>query len=267
MKIATWNVKMGAAIPWYDGKTISESTVDSIMDVKADIFVITEIALTSGWDYLEEKMKENEYVWFFSFVSGSNGILILVKKNLIKNSKELAQNLWWKKETLHSCDDIGLLKVSFKMNDNKLCTVCGFRMLMEKTEDTQLKEKYDKMRKIFDENVLPVANECYLENDVTIFAGDFNHARYLDDYTGKSQINYNWQIIKSEFEKIGYEMLDVNDSNKPIITKKKDKTAPASPIDHIFTKGFSKKRCVVLPDNELSDHLILWAEILKVSKS
>lgn len=53
------------------------------MDV--DIFVITEIALASGWDYLEEKMKENGYVWFSSFVSGSNGILILVKKNLIKD--------------------------------------------------------------------------------------------------------------------------------------------------------------------------------------
>ena len=79
---------------------------------------------------------------------------------------------------------------------------------------------------------------------------------YIEGYN-----HYRNCSIGRYIEKIGYEMLDVNDSNKPIITKKKDKTAPASPIDHIFTKGFSKKRCVVLPDNELSDHLILWAEI------
>ena len=60
------------------------------MKEKADIFVITEIALASGWDYFEEQMKENNYVWFSSFVSGSNGFLILVKKELIKNVEELA---------------------------------------------------------------------------------------------------------------------------------------------------------------------------------
>lgn len=54
------------------------------MKEKADIFVITEIALASGWDYLEKQMQENEYVWFLSFVSGSNGVLILAKKDIIK---------------------------------------------------------------------------------------------------------------------------------------------------------------------------------------
>lgn len=82
MKIATWNVHGGAILPWHDNEKISKETVDRIMYEKADIFVITEIALASGWDYLEEKMQENEYVWFSSFVSGSNGILILVKKKI-----------------------------------------------------------------------------------------------------------------------------------------------------------------------------------------
>ncbi|MBO4867877.1 MAG: endonuclease/exonuclease/phosphatase family protein [Ruminococcus sp.] len=260
MKIATWNVNMGAAIPWYDNKTISKETTDSIMNMNADVFIITEIAIASGWDYLEARMKEKEYVWFSSFVLGSNGILILVKKNLIDSPKELAENLWWKEETLHNYGNIGLLRVSFKMRNNKTCTICGLRMPIGNTKCKALKKQYDKMGIILFQYVLPIAKECYLENEVTIFAGDFNHARYLVDYTGKAQINYNWQIIKSKFENIGYEMLDVDDSQKPIITKKDGKTGPASPIDHIFTKGFSKKRCEVLPDNGLSDHLILWAE-------
>ena len=36
--------------------------------------------------------------------------------------------------------------------------------------------------------------------------------------------------------------------------------SPASPIDHIFTKGFIKNTCRVSQPTECSDHLILWAE-------
>ena len=254
MKIATWNVRGGAILPWYENKKISDETVDKIMKEKADIFVITEIALASGWDYLEKQMQENEYVWFLSFVSGSNGVLILAKKEIIKNVKELAENLWWKNKNLHSYNDIGLMKVTFKMSDGKNCTVCGFRMLIGNKKG---KAQYDDMRKILYQKVLPIAEECYLENDVVIFAGDFNNARYLKDYSGKDQIDYNWQIIKSKFENIGYKMLDVDDKGNPINTKL---TTPASPIDHIFTKGFIKDTCGVSQQTGCSDHLILRAE-------
>lgn len=64
MKIATWNVSGGAALPWYKNSEISKETVDIIINEKADIFVITEMALAFGWDYLEEQMKKNNYVWF-----------------------------------------------------------------------------------------------------------------------------------------------------------------------------------------------------------
>lgn len=113
------------------------------------------------------------------------------------------------------------------------------------------------MRKTLCQKVLPIAEECYLENDVVIFAGDFNNARYLKNYSGKDQINYNWQVIKSKFENIGYEMLDVDDKGNPINTKL---TTPASPIDHIFAKGFVKNICEVSQPTGCSDHLILWAE-------
>ena len=261
MKIATWNVSGGAALPWYKNSEISKETVDIIINEKADILVITEMALASGWDYLEEQMKKNNYVWFSSFVSGSNGFLILVKKELIKNVKELASNLWWENETLQIYNDIGLMKVSFKMSNDKNCTVCGFRMLIGNNKG---KAQYDDMRRILYKKVLPIAEECYLENDVVIFAGDFNNARYLEDYNGKDQINYNWQILKSKFENIGYEMLDVDDKGEPIITKQ---TAPASPIDHIFTKGFIKNTCGVLESTNCYDHLILRAEGKIVSSS
>lgn len=261
MKIATWNVRGGAALPWANETFISNETVIRMMNEKADIFVITEIALASGWDYLEKQMQKEEYVWFSSFVSGSNGFLILVKKWLIKNVKELANNLWWKNETLHIYNDIGLMKVSFKMSNDKNCTVCAFRMLIGNKKG---KAQYDDMRRIFYKKVLPIAEECYLENDVVIFAGDFNNARYLEDYNGKDQINYNWQILKSKFENIGYEMLDVDDKGKPINTKQ---TAPASPIDHIFTKGFIKNTCGVSESTNCYDHLILWAEGKIVSSS
>ena len=259
MKIATWNVSGGAALPWYKNSKISQETVDKIMNEDADIFVITEIVLASGWDYLEKKMKENNYVWFSSFVSGSNGFLILVKKELIDGVGNLAKNLWHKNETLQIYNDIGLMKVSFKMKNNTNCTVCGFRMLIgnNKGKAQYGKAKYDDMRKILYKKVLPIAEECYLENDVVIFAGDFNNARYLEDYKGKDQINYNWQILKSKFENIGYEMLDVDDQGNPINTKL---NPTASPIDHIFAKVFIKQTCKVLPQSKGYDHVILLVE-------
>ena len=257
MKIATWNINMGAAIPWRDNKTIRPDIIDSIMNVQADVFIITEVAVASGWDYFEEQMENNNYVWFFSFVSGKNGILIMVKKELIDDTEELAKNLWWKEETLHCYDDIGLLTVSFKMN-NRNCTVCGFRMPIGNAKG---KEQYDEMSELFCKKILPIVGKYKQENRLTIFAGDFNNARYLDDYTGRAQINYNWQFINSKFEKIGFEMLDVNENKGPIITKNNGKTGPVSPIDHIFTVGFSKNQCNIEPDNGLSDHLILWARI------
>ncbi|SEA90749.1 Metal-dependent hydrolase, endonuclease/exonuclease/phosphatase family [Oribacterium sp. KHPX15] len=234
MKIATWNVNMGAALPWYDKKELKKEVVDIIIKVDADIFIINEIALATGWDYFEEKIKEKNYVWFSSFVSGKNGLLVLIKEELIGNTKKLAESLWWH-NALYSNNNLGLIKVSFELKSGKTCSVCGFRMLIG---DKKGKAAYDHMRFILDDQVLPIATECFTNNDVVIFAGDFNNASYRDDYTGKDHINYNWQIIKSGFEGIGYEMLDVNSENGPIITKK-DCTS-GTPIDHIFAKGLHK---------------------------
>ena len=56
-------------------------------------------------------------------------------------------------------------------------------------------------------------------------------------------------------------MLDVDGIGHPIITKKESSTQPATPIDNIFTKGFSKIQCGVSLENKKYDHLILWAEV------
>lgn len=55
-------------------------------------------------------------------------------------------------------------------------------------------------------------------------------------------------------------MLDVDDKGNPINTKLTKLTSPASPIDHIFAKGFIKNKCGVSEKTECSDHLILYAE-------
>ncbi len=258
-KIANWNVKGGAALPWHDNKTIRKETVDSIMGEMADIFVITEFALASGWDYLEERMKANGYVWFSSFVSGRNGILILVKESIIKDTKELANSLWKKEETIHTYNDINInmLMVTFETSNGKRCTVCGLRMLMPvgNIKDNNCKPCYDTMRMFFDKEILPMAKKLYLENDIVIYGGDFNNAAYREDYSGLDQLNYNWHILKEAFESIGYEMLDVNNNGGPINTKK------YTPIDHIFAKGFDKEKCGVMPLNRCSDHKILYAGV------
>lgn len=71
--ILTWNVNTGAALPWYwydkkvnskdyDKKVISKDKVHTLINENADILVITEFSVVSGWDYFEEKMNESGYV-------------------------------------------------------------------------------------------------------------------------------------------------------------------------------------------------------------
>lgn len=271
MKILTWNMSMGAAIPWKDGKTISISKgkVDTIMNEKADIAVITEFVLTSGWDYFEKKMNESGYVWFISFVTGNNGLLIMIKKELIAASTEkLAEQLWWEKDCLYHNDDIGLLAVTFELKSQKKCTVCGFRIpTISSNNSKNLKPVYDEYGQIFKYKILDIAQKYYNNSDIVIFAGDFNNARYWEDYVGRAQVNYNWQIIKEGFEEKGYMMLDViidNDEEKPINTRVKN--GLETPIDHIFTKGLVKvnkeKGVQVKKKIEYSDHYILCSTVI-----
>ena len=258
MKILTWNMNMGAAIPWKDGKTISKEKVDTIMNEEADIAVITEFALASGWDYFEKKMKESGYIWVLSFVTGNNGLLIMIKKKLIASTEKLADNLWWKDDYLYSNDDIGLLSVTFEMKSGKKCTVCGFRMPTISSKK-DLKSVYDEYGQILKDKILDIAQKYYNNSDIVIFAGDFNNARYLEDYVERAQVNYNWQIIKKGFEEKRYTMLDVsiyNDEEKPINTMVKN--GLETPIDHIFTKGLVRKECKVI-ESQHSDHCLLCA--------
>lgn len=259
MKILTWNMNMGAAIPWKDGKTISKEKVDTIMNEKADIAVITEFALASGWDYFEEKMKESGYIWVLSFVTGNNGLLIMIKKDLISSTEELAKQLWREKDSLYHNDDIGLLAVTFKLESQKKCTICGFRMpTISSNNSKDLTPVYDEYGQIFKDKILDIAQK-YNNSDIVIFAGDFNNARYLEDYVERAQVNYNWQIIKKGFKEKGYTMLDVsiyNDEEKPINTRVKN--GLETPIDHIFTKGLVRKECKVI-ESQHSDHCLLCA--------
>lgn len=272
--ILTWNVNMGAALPWYcydkkvnskdyDKKVISKDKVHTLINENADILVITEFSVVSGWDYFEEKMNESGYVWFISFVTGNNGLLIMIKKDLLASTEKLAKQLWWKKDSLYHNDDIGLLAVTFELKSKKKCTVCGFRMpTISSNNSKDLKTVYDEYGQIFKDKILDIAQQYYNNSDIVIFAGDFNNARYLEDYVGRAQVNYNWQIIKKGFEEKGYTMLDVsiyNDEEKPINTRVKN--GLETPIDHIFTKGLVKvnkeKGVKVKKKIEYSDHYIL----------
>lgn len=188
----------------------------------------------------------------------------MIKKDLIASTEKLANQLWWKKDCLDHNDDIGLLAVTFELKSQKKCTVCGFRMptpTMSGNNSKDLKSVYNKYGQIFQSQILDKAQKYYNNSEIVIFAGDFNNARYLEDYVGKAQVNYNWQIIKKGFEEKGYTMHDViidNGEEKPINTRVKN--GLETPIDHIFTKGLKvnkEKGVQVKKKIEYSDHYIL----------
>jgi hypothetical protein len=53
----------------------------------ADILVINEFILSTGWDYFQQEMLKKQYVWFINLLSTENGLLIVVKENLLGNKK------------------------------------------------------------------------------------------------------------------------------------------------------------------------------------
>ena len=81
MKLIEWNIRGAAAFPCNNGYEIPKWVVDEVTNQEADCVVLTEFVVAKGWDYLQEQLERNEYNWFVSAFTGTNGILIALKKN------------------------------------------------------------------------------------------------------------------------------------------------------------------------------------------
>lgn len=265
-KILEWNIHGAAALPWNKEYEIKRETVDKVVGQvpKADVIVLTEFCVSKGWDYFQEKLQENGYIWFMNYSSGKNGILICVKADRIDEKNKLVDAIYNNNIISYGTNDCNYLQVSFQ-SEKKRVTVLGCRMETGES-GVSLKEQYDSQRKAFDEVLMPALNwRNNLEiSDIYIVCGDFNNAKCHGDlnklynpkdYSGMAQINYNLNIVKDSFDQLGFTMID-NDAGKPIMT-----CTTKNPLDHIFARGTNRLNCETVSGDGLSDHDMLLAEV------
>lgn len=264
LKVMTWNIQGAAVLSWNKSYEIKKELVDKIFDQKADVAVLTELVISKGWDYFQERLEDNDYIWFMKNRTGKNGILIFIKKHLV-DKKKLVHNLYQGNAILSNTDDCNILRVTLPVFQNKTLTLMGVRMETGTTEASKvsLKAQYDAERKALDQVLFPKIEP---PNDMYIVCGDFNNARCLgdltkrfnlEDYQGYAQSGYNLNIIKDAFDGIGFTMADIGDTNRGIPSWR-----GYIPNDHIFVRGFENiKQCERESADSLSDHDIIWAKL------
>lgn len=107
MKIYEWNIRGAANFSCTNSYCIPRWTVNEVLKGNPDCIVLTEFVLSTGWDYLQNRLHAENYNWFTSLTTGKNGILIAIKKNrhydfsqifsfedgTINNSEVLNENL------------------------------------------------------------------------------------------------------------------------------------------------------------------------------
>lgn len=95
-----WNIHGAASAGWSNGYEIPKFVVDKIMDEKKDVIILCEFVISKGWDYLQEQLEKNGYIWMISAQSGRNGMLMAFSSKVV-NPKILKNNIH-KRETVLS---------------------------------------------------------------------------------------------------------------------------------------------------------------------
>ena len=264
LKVMTWNIHGAAALLWDKPYEIKKEIVDKIFEQEADIAVMTELVISKGWDYFQERLESNHYIWFMTNETGKNGVIVCIKNQLV-DMKKLKQEVYRGNAILSKIDDCNILQITLPLSQNKHLTVMGVRVETATGATSLLKAQYDDRRDVFDKVLLPKIEQSNKSNNLYIVCGDFNNARCLGDltqkfnskdYNGKAQCGYNLNIIKDAFDGMGFKMADMGENNNGIPTWQ-----GYVPNDHIFVHGFEVMECKCVPASDLSDHDIVWAKL------
>ena len=279
LKIVGWNIQGAANYGWYlDGENsensekpvLKKEIVKKILDQEAHIIVLTEFVVLKGIDNLFEQLINNNYIWFFKHESGSNGIFIAIKKDIV-NIGLLKERKYYNELLFSAGKSCDMLVVKVPLIDNTTLGIMGVRM---KTGGIKpLKLQYDRSRDCLDNEIRPMIKKTISERYVVV--GDFNNARCHKNlnldwgkkedreilekfYENLAQINYNLNIIKYIFEKEdGFILLDKKENGEPIYTLHNQFAE-----DHIFFRGTYKNIvCSAKTAQGLSDHDMIVAEV------
>ena len=160
LKVMTWNIHGAAALLWDKPYEIKKEIVDKIFEQEADIAVMTELVISKGWDYFQERLESNHYIWFMTNETGKNGVIVYIKNQLV-DMKKLKQEVYRGNAILSKIDDCNILQITLPLSQNKHLTVMGVRMETETGATSLLKAQYDDRRDVFDKVLLPIQAERF----------------------------------------------------------------------------------------------------------
>lgn len=268
LKIMEWNIQGSAALPWADNREIRPGIVDKVIEQDADIIVLTEFCISTGWDYFQKQMRD-KYIWFMNYTSGKSGILICVKSKLV-NSSVLKKTIYSENPIFVNNESCNILQISLPLHGGRTMTVVGCRVEVDISHHSVSQKDYDERGKAFNNLLIPAVKQRLSSSDIYIVCGDFNNAVCRGDllkkfnptvYKGHAQCNYNLNIIKDTFDNMGFIMADIDEKGGAIATFK-----GYVPDDHIFVRGLEPKSFESVSSgtdsaDTLSDHKIIWAKI------
>jgi|BioPla2DNA2_1021312.scaffolds.fasta_scaffold11474_7 hypothetical protein len=290
LNVLVWNINgnyglRSYAIPPFIASTIVRKNEG---DKTADIIILTQFIVAPGWCRLKAVLEENGYSIFPSYVSGQNGVLIAINKNIEGlDIKSLESAVPFDKMNTDKVEKPNFLQVTVKY-EGKPLTIMGIRIRIECEDkysiirETQFIALYDHLNSYKDQRV--------------ICAGDFNprcsRKKYNKDkidyekkrnIEGQDKWSYWW--IKDKLKNSTYKIITPDDGgswvgdnnvmylNDHIITNSNINVSDKKYIWKFVTKenGYVK----VVNDEEVElkeddykshlkgypDHAILWVKV------
>lgn len=197
VRLKIWNIHGAASMGWNNDYEIKKNFVNEILEKEPHIIILLEFVVAKGWDYFQQKLKDKKYIWFMSYTSYKNGIVIAIRRDI--DGLNLEQLIDYRTNCI--INDIAtpikekpdFLQVTLKINENTLAIIgTRIRVCIDKnaTEEQKNQFKKDQFR----------ALDEYLSNieiDNVICAGDFNA------YWGmgwKNESNHTLPITKNTYE-------------------------------------------------------------------
>ena len=176
LKAMVWNIHGAASTGWSNHYETKKFVVDKIVDINADVIIINEFVVSQGWDYFQQRLEVYNYIWFITYTSGNNGILIAVKKEKLDNADSIANQIYQTEIVTTTMDTKikdkpNFLQVKLNIN-NKHLYVIGVRIRVllgaNKTDDEKMNFKNQQL-KALKEHLDSISTEAAI-----LCGGDFN---------------------------------------------------------------------------------------------
>ena len=129
LNVLEWNIRAAASIGWDNDYEIQNWLVDKVTNNNYDVIILNEFVIAKGWDNCQNQLKQAGYVWFMTYTSYENGILIALKKDTFniecRDDVHITKQICNEKDSCIECPDFLAVTVTYA---NIPLTIIGTRI-------------------------------------------------------------------------------------------------------------------------------------------